>query len=175
MTATEVLARFRAAAGFDLTELASGTARAEIPIPEALANRLLAERLAAAGGPISNVVVHPLDGDALDAELTIPKLRIMPVVKLHASIERQATASDPTLVLRWSLPSLGPLAMFAGNIATYLGKLPPGIRVEGEQAFINIREVAASRGFADLLNYLTDLQVHTRRGAFTVTLGIKIT
>jgi hypothetical protein len=171
----DLLKRFRDAAGFELHELAGGTLHGEIPIPAPLANRLIAERLAASGGPVSSVRLHPLDGDALDAELTIPALRIVPIVKVHAVIERQATAANPVLLVRWSMPSLGPLAMFAGSVATYFKKLPPGVRIDGEQIAIDIREVAASRGYADLLNYVTDLQLHTRHGAFTVTLGIRIT
>jgi hypothetical protein len=174
LTGADLLKRFRDAAGFELRELAGGTLHGEIPIPEALANRLVAERLAASGGPVSSVRLHPLDGDALDAELTIPALRIMPVVKVHAVIERQATAAHPVLLVRWSMPSLGPLAMFAGNVASYFKKLPPGIRIDGDQATIDIREVAASRGLAELLDYVTDLQVHTRAGAFLLKVGLTI-
>ena len=160
--------------GIELGDVSGAVFSGDIPMTEALVNRLIAERLAVSGGPVSSVRLHPLDGDALDAELTIPALRIMPVVKVHAVIERQATAANPVLLVRWSMPSLGPLAMFAGNVASYFKKLPPGIRIDGDQATIDIREVAASRGVAELLDYVTDLQVHTREGEFLLKVGLRI-
>ena len=174
MTADDLRKRFRDTVGFELGEVSGAVFSGDIPVTEALANRLIAERLAVAGGPVSGVRVHPLDGDALDVELTIPALKILPVVRVHAVIERQAIPSDPVLRLRWSMPSLGPLAMFAGNVASYFRRLPPGIRVDGDLASIDIREVAASRGYAELLQYVTDLQVHTRAGAFVLKAGFKI-
>jgi hypothetical protein len=165
---------FRDATGFDLHELAGAALAGEIPIPEGLANRLIAERLRASGGPVSELRVHPLAGDAFEADLSIPAMRLLPTLQIHARIEQQPTPADPVLRLRWSMPSLGALASFAGSALAFFKSLPPGIRIDGDRLAVDIREVAASRGLSELLNYVTDLQLHTRPGVFLLGLGLKV-
>jgi hypothetical protein len=174
MRLDDVHKRFRSLAGFDLQELAGGTLAAEIPVPEALANRLIAERLPTANVPIADLRLRALERDAIEAHVTVKGSRMVPVLKIVAQIERQPQPHDPVLLLRWSMPAMGPLAMFAGPVLSHFRKLPPGIRMEGERIAVDVRELLASRGMADLLEFLTDLQVHTRAGTFLVRVGVRV-
>lgn len=166
--------RVRELFGFELSALAGVTMRGEVPVPDALANRLLAERLPGANLPFSDIRLSALDGDALEVQLTVAGATLLPVVKVAIRIERQPQPDDPVLRLRWTLPGVGPLAMFAGPLLSRLKKLPPGIRIDGDHIAVDIQELAASRQLAELLDYVTDLQVHTRRGAFLLTFGLRV-
>ena len=174
MPVEDLLRRVRALTGFDVAELAGATVAADIPVPDTLANRLIAERLRTMNVPVSDVRVRALDRDALEAHITVKGARMVPVLRILAQIERQPLPRDPLLVLRWSMPSMGPLAMFAGPVLSHFKKLPPGIRMDGERIMVDVRQLLAEQGLADVLEYLTDLQVHTRAGAILLRVGIRV-
>lgn len=172
--AGELRNRLRVLLGFDITEVAGATMSADVPVSDSLANRLLAERLSAGNLPFSDIRLHALDDDALEVQLTIAGATLLPVVKMAVRIERQPQPHDPVLLLRWSIPGAGPLTLLAGPLLSRLRKLPPGIRVEGEQIAVDIRALAAQQGMMELLDYVTDLQLHTRLGAFVLTLALRV-
>jgi hypothetical protein len=170
----ELRNRLSALLGFDITEISGATMRADIPVPDALANRLLAERLPAANLPFSDIHLYALDNDALEVKLTIAGATLMPVVKMAIRIERQPQPNDPVLLLRWSIPGAGPLTLLAGPLLSRLRKLPAGIRMEGEHVAVDIRQLAAQQGMSELLDYVTDLQLHTRLGACVLTVALRV-
>jgi hypothetical protein len=159
--------------GFSLRELAGADVTGNIPVTDALANSLIAQRLATRDVAVSQMRLNALDGDAFDAEVVI-KGGLVPVVHVHMQIEQQPRPDHPVLVLGWSLPSLGPLALLAGSFVSKLKNLPAGVRVEGKQVFIDIRALCSANGQAELLDHLTGLEVHTRQGAFLVHVELRV-
>jgi hypothetical protein len=100
---------------------------------------------------------------------------MLPSVRLVARIEQQPELPQrPLLVVRWSIPGMGPLAMFGGPALSFLKALPPGFRAEDDRIVVDIGELAASHGAGDLLRYLSKLQIHTRKGAVLVNFAAKI-
>jgi len=63
---------------------------------------------------------------------------------------------------------MGPLAMIAAPFLSNLKKLPPGIRIDGERAIVDLGELLRSRGLADLLTLITRLRVGTQAGRLVV-------
>jgi hypothetical protein len=59
----------------------------------------------------------------------------------------------------------GLFGLASGAIA---GMLPPGVRLAGERIEVDLREIAAQRGFADGFQYLTALQIHADEGRILV-------
>ena len=153
--------------GLDPRELAGATVSGEIPITDTLLNRLIGERLQQ-HAQVESVHVHPQEGDAAIIDVNT-RLRLLPTLRITARIEQQPDLPrDPTLLIRWSLPAAGPLAMLAGPVLSYLKALPPGIHVEGERAVVNVAVLLQDRGLGDVLQLLRRLAVHTRPGAFVV-------
>ena len=160
--------------GIDLQEL-SGTALAgEIPLPENLLNRLIAERLARAPSPVTAAQLQIQDAGAAIVQLSM-RARIIPSIRIALRIEAQPELPhNPVLLLRWSLPGLGPMALLAGPALALFKVMPPGVRIDGDRIAVDLRELLVSRGVGDLLAYVRDLRIGTRRGAFVVGFQIGV-
>jgi hypothetical protein len=63
------------------------------------------------------------------------------------------------------------LLSFAGAAARFFNVLPPGIRMEGDLIYIDIRALLEQRGLAQHLGYLKQLEVTTEEGRFVVSLS----
>ena len=165
----EQLRRF----GVEVEELAGTRVGGEVPLSAPLLNRLIAARLAGGRGPVAAVRVDPLDGNAFDVFVT-PSARLLPSITVRATIERQPELpSRPVLVLRWSIPAAGFLARLASPFIGGLKSLPPGVRIQDDQVFVDIRQMLDDRGMADLLGYVTALRVDTRAGVVVVTFELR--
>src|SRR5919106_2153033 len=135
--------------GFDLRELAGASASGEIPVPASVVNRLIAERLAS-NAQIASLHIEAQQGDAALIRV-VPRTRLVPAVTITAHIERQAEfPQDPRLLIRWSLPAAGPLALFAGPVLSYFKRMPPGVRLDGDCVVIDGPPVLRSRGVEDI-------------------------
>jgi hypothetical protein len=164
--------RIRHLLGIELDDLAGSFVAGELPIPEGVVNRLIAGRLAASGVPVSEARIEAHDDDRVTVRLELRGPRLLPGVTIAAQIEQQPSFPEPgVLALRWSMPGMGPLARFAGPALSLFGATPPGVRIEGDRAEVNIPEVLRSRGLGDLVRYIGGLRVHTRRG--TVIVGFE--
>jgi hypothetical protein len=153
--------------GFDLRELAGAAVSGEIPVPESLVNRMIAERLAS-NAQIASLHVEPQPDDAALIRV-VPRTRLVPPLTITARIERQAEfPNDPRLLIRWSLPAAGPLALLAGPVLSYFKRMPRGVRLDGDRAVIDLREVLSSRGLEDLGGLIRALTIHTQPGGFVV-------
>lgn len=152
--------------GIGVEDLPGATVAGDIPIPQSLLNRFIAQALARSQAPVSTVRLELLDGDRFLAHVTIRGLRLIPEVTVAAEVERQPDLpQSPVLTLRWSLPHLGAIARIASPFVSGLKGLPPGVRMEGERATVNVAELLASRGLADIVPLLARVEVHTRSGA----------
>jgi hypothetical protein len=168
-----LLGRLRNLAGNDLQELAGTAAAGEIALTNVVVNRLIAERLAATSGPVQAVQVEALDDDTFSAQLSL-RAKMVPNVRIVGRIEEQPEPRRPVLGIRWSMPGMGPLGMFAGPALTFLKALPPGLRAEDDRILVDVAELLRTQGLGELLPYLTKVQVHTRRGAFVLKFEVKI-
>ena len=166
--------KVRHALGIELSEVAGSVFAGEIPLPNALVNRLIAERLAAAQLPIAGVRVEAHDGDRLTIVLAM-RGSLFPDVTIAARIEEQPHFPAPAVLwLRWTLPAMRALSFFAAPALTYFKKLPPGIRVEGDRIALDGAELLRSRGLEELMAYMTRVNITTREGAIVVAFSLRV-
>ena len=158
--------------GFEPRDIAGASVNGELPISNAIVDRLIAEALKGRDLPVEKVTFEAQDADRMLVHLDLR--RPLPTIKMALRIDQQPQPDNPVLGLRWSLPGIGPLAAFATPALAFFKALPPGIRVEGDRIFVNIRDLATSRGFAEHLNYLRKLQVHATGGRLLATFEIRI-
>jgi hypothetical protein len=153
----------RARFGVDLREFAGANIAAEIPLSDEFVTRMIAERLA--NHPqIAAVRLQAQEGDTVAIEL-VPRFRLMPPLKIVARIELQPELPQhPFLLLRWSMPSAGPLALLAAPVLSYFKAMPKGIQMEGDRIALDLRELLRARGLEDLLEFIRALEIHTRPG-----------
>jgi hypothetical protein len=157
--AAELLAGLRQS-GF--RDVAGSRASVVLPVSRALLNRVVAQALQGTNAPVSSVDIRPHDGDRFDAVVTLTS-RFAPALPIVFAIERQPQfPDDPVLVLRWSF--LGGLGAFASRFLGSLGRLPPGLRLQGDRLFVDVRTLAANGPAAEALPFVTRLELHTTEG-----------
>jgi hypothetical protein len=165
--------RVRALLGIDLPELGGASLGGEIPLSNALVNRLVERQLAGRQLPVTGVRVEAHDGQQLTIALT-PRARFVPSITIAARIDQQPEfPHEPVLGLRWSIPGTGPLAAIAGPIIASF-RLPPGIRIVGDRVLVDVRELLQARGLGELLQYVAGLRVGTREGAVLVRFELRV-
>jgi hypothetical protein len=158
---------FRDRTGLELGEIAGSTLAGEIPISDALINRMLAQKLAQ-HAQIGSLRVQAQPNDSVAVQV-VPRARLMPPMNITARIERQPEfPGNPVLLLRWSMPAAGPLALFAGPMLSYFKAMPQGIRMDGDRVAVDLRELLRSRGLDDVVAFVRKLEVHTRPGGFVL-------
>jgi hypothetical protein len=159
--------------GLDLREFAGASASGEIPLSDDFINRLIAGRLA--NHPqISAVRIQAQEGDTIAIQV-VPRLRMMPPLRILARIERQPELPrHPFLLLRWTMPAAGPLALFAAPVLSYFKATPPGIRMDGDRVEIDLRALLRARGLEDVLGFIRALAIHTRPGGFVARFELGI-
>lgn len=161
--------------GIDLEELRGGTLAGEIPLTEALVNRLIAQRLGRSQGPVESAVVQAHDNQNLTVTVSMRAPRMMPSVKIAARIEQQPEFPDPAVLgLRWSMPGLGPLALLAAPALAYFKALPPFIRVDGDRIAVDLRGLLQAQGLGDLVHYVRSARVQTRTGVIVVQFELQV-
>ena len=147
--------------------MAGTTLAGEIPISEALVNRLLAQKLSG-HAQIDALRVQAQPNDNLAIQV-VPRARLMPPLNITARIERQPEfPANPTLLLRWAMPAAGPLALFAAPVLGYFKAMPRGISMDGDRIAVDLRELLRSRGLDEAIAFVRRLEVHTRPGGFVV-------
>jgi hypothetical protein len=173
----DIFGLLRSALGVQIDErdLAGGVVSGEIPLTNAAVNRLIAKQLQAAAGPVTAARVEALGEDRFTAELQVKAPVPIPPIRIMASIEQQPLfPSKATLGVRWSMPALGPLAMFAGPALGFLKKLPPGMQVDGDWLAIDIPAVLRDRGLDDVLPYIWGVRLRTRPGVVVLQFELRI-
>lgn len=155
--------------GIDPGDIAGTSLVGEIPIKEALINRLIARRLA--GHPhIASVHVTLLEADEALVRVE-PRTRLMPTISVALRIEQQPDlARDALLRLRWSLPASGLLTLVARAIVGYIKTMPPGVQIDRDVIVVDVRTLLRARGLEDVLGLLHRVAFHTRPGALLVQL-----
>ncbi len=152
----DLVRRLRASGFRDLT---GATVTAAVPVSEHLLNELIAASLPSRA-PVRSVSIRPEAGNHFSVRL-VPKAALLPAITLKLAIEQQPQLpSSPIVVLR--MVTLGGLfGLASGAIA---GLLPPGVTLQGERLFVDLRTIAAQHGAEEAFQYLTALQIETEAG-----------
>ena len=169
-----LLGRLRTLAGDSFQELAGTSVAGELPLTNALVNRLIAERLAASSGPVSGVQVEALDDDTFSAHVSL-RSKVIPGIRIVGRIEEQPELPQrPVLGIRWSMPGIGRLGMFAGPALTFLKALPRGLTAEDDRILVDVADLLRSQGLGELLPLISAIQLHARHGAFLLKFELRV-
>ena len=159
------LLREQQASGFP--DVAGARASVTLPLSDRLVSRLVAQSLPPSA-PISEIDLRAGNADRFSVRVRLTRPALLPPITVNLAIDQQpALPSHPVMTLR--LLSTG-LLSFAGVAARFFNVLPPGIRMDGDLIFIDIRTLLDRRGLAHHLRYLEHLEVTTEEGRFVVSL-----
>jgi hypothetical protein len=142
-------------------DLAGSRAAVDLAIPQSLINRAVAGALAGSESRLRavTVTIHPDFRFHLDLQLS---RGFIPSIPVEAVIDRQPELpGSPEIVFRWRLLVPG-LAALAGSAASFFATLPPGVRLEADRVFVDIRPILERAGAADLLPLLSEARLSTR-------------
>jgi hypothetical protein len=160
--------------GIELSEVSGTLLAGEVPLRNALVNRLIAQRLATTQSPVAGVHIEPHEGERFTIVLSM-RGSMMPDIRIEAHIEQQAEFPSPAVLgLRWTMPGMGRLSLLAGPALSYFKKLPPGIRLDGDRIEVAIPELLRSRGMGELMDYITRLHITTREGATIAAFALRV-
>ncbi len=148
-------------------EVAGARASVTLPVSDRLVSRLIAESLPATA-PLREVDVRASAGNRFSVRVRLTRPVLLPPITVNLAIEQQPQLPErPILVIR--LLSTGILS-FAGMAMRFLNVLPPGIRMDGDLVFIDLRTLLEQQGLAAHLNHLEAAAVTTDEGRFVVEL-----
>lgn len=140
-------------------DIAGSRVTARIPVSGSLVKMLVAHALEGATGPVREFDIRPHEGDRFDVLVTL-SWPFVPPLKVVATVEQQPQfPASPVLVLRWSL--LGALGLLAARVIASLGKLPAGVRLDGDRLALDIPALAAGGPAVTVLPYVKALELHT--------------
>jgi hypothetical protein len=146
-------------------DLAGSDGQAAIRVSERLLNTIIGEQLRGSAS-IRELHVSPRAGNRFGVRIVLAK-SFLPPISLEVLIDKQPSLpGDPVLGL--TLSGMGGLLRFAGPVAGFLKALPPGVRMEGDRVFVDIRAVLAPHGLTSILNYVEELLVATEEGRLLV-------
>jgi hypothetical protein len=161
--------------GPELQEVAGARVSGEIPVSEALLNRLVAERLRGGAGPLESVELQVRPGGVLLARVRLRKPRFAPAIMIAFTIERQPSPPESMdLVLQWTLPGLGIFAAVAAPVLSFFKSGPPGVRADGEHLLVDLAALARAQGYAALLPFVTGLRLATGDAVLVVAFDLSV-
>ena len=143
--------------------MAGARASVTLPLSDRLVTRLVAQSLPSSA-PISDIDLRAGNANRFSVRVRLTRPALLPPITVNLAIDQQPVLpSNPVFVLR--LLSTG-LLSFAGAAARFFNVLPPGIRIDGELLYIDLRTLLEQRRLAEHLNYLEQLEVTTEEGRF---------
>jgi hypothetical protein len=155
-----------------LRGLAGSEVHATIKISAPLLNEAVAA-FAAATPAISELTIHPHNGNRFDVRLGLAKPAFLPGMTMALAIERQPQLpGDPVLVLRLS-GGAAVLRLAAPAIASF-NILPPGVRLEGDRVLVDLRMLLQQHGQAHLLDYAQEVEIVTIEGGLVVFMHLQV-
>jgi len=149
--------------------LAGSDGHLALKVSEPLLNTILTEQLRGSTA-IRELRVSPRAGNRLAVRLSLVKPSFLPAISLDVTIDKQPSLPDDP-VLGATLSGLGGLMRFAGG---FVKSLPPGVRMEGERVFIDLRAALAPHGLTPVLNYLKDVAVGTEEGRLVLVFAVGV-
>lgn len=169
-------ARLQAVLAAQLASRFAGLSGSDAQATLRMADRLLNESIAASlppDGPLRSAVVHSLEGNRFDAIVTLTRPAFLPPLHVHLAIERGfILPQEPVLVLRITGGAGGLLKLAAPMLGS--AKLPPGLRLDGDRLFVDVRAALAARGHAKMLDFVRDLQFTTEDSTLVVRIAAAV-
>jgi hypothetical protein len=152
--------------------LAGSSAAATIPVADGLLNELIAQLLRP-DGPVRSLVLHARDRNQIAADVRVVRGTWSVPVSFTLEIDSQPVLPHrPVLGLRLRK---SPLLLTIGTLMVRLfAALPPGIAMDGERIEVDLAVLLARYDAAEVLTYLTDLQVSTEPGAVVLSVRARI-
>jgi hypothetical protein len=153
-------------------DFAGSDGQGSFKVSERLLNVILAEQLRGSTA-IRELQVSPRAGNRFAVRLALVKPSFLPPIPLEVIVDRQPSLpDDPVLAL--TLSGLGGLLRFAGPAAAFLKVLPPGVRMEGDRVFVDLRAALAPRGLTPVLDYVESVQLTTEEGRLVVSFKVRV-
>ena len=152
-------------------EAISGTsASVVLPISDELMSDLISKRLPSA---VRELEVKALAANHLSIAVRLRSPAWLPKINLKVGIHQQPHFPDtPVLVLRFL--SHATLASLVGPASRFFGTLPSWIQLEGDLVRVDFAELARDYDATDLLTYVRELKITTRKGAAVLTVDARI-
>jgi hypothetical protein len=167
--AAELIAAVRQS-GF--RDIAGSRLSITLPVSRALINRIVNHALARTTAPVSAIDIRPQDGDRFEAIVTLTS-KVAPPLPVRFNVDRQPQFPDsPALVLRWSF--LGGFGAIATRFVGGLARLPPGVRLEEDRLFVDVRTLLANQPAAEVLPFITRLELHTAADRATLDVDLQV-
>jgi hypothetical protein len=121
---------------------------------------------------VREISVRPRAGNSIDVRLKLAQT-FVPSLNLTLAIEQQPQLpATPELVLR--ITGAGGMLRFAAPAISSFGNLPPGMRLDGDRLFVDLRALLAHHGHRELLNYAEQLEVVTEEGTLIVLAQLRV-
>jgi len=153
-------------------ELAGSEARATIRIAAPLLNEAAAT-FAASAPAVRDVTIRPRAANHIDVQLKLARPAFLPSLNLTLLIERQPQLpANPELALR--LSGAGGMMRLAGPAINSFGALPPGVRLDGDHLFVDLRTLLQQHGHGELLDYVEQLQVMSEEGSLVLMVQLRV-
>lgn len=160
-----VLLREQQAAGF--ADVAGARVSATLPLSDRLLTRVILAHLPPTA-PVSALELRAHSGNRLTVRVRLAKPAFLPPFTIPLTIERQPDLpQSPVFVLRMS--SIGGLLSLAGPVARFFDVLPPGVQLQNERVFVNVRTMLEQQGAELALTFLEQLEVTTEEGRVVVS------
>jgi hypothetical protein len=147
-------------------DLAGSEGNAVIRVSERLLNSIITEQIQGSAS-IRELHVTPRAANRLGVRIVVAKPSFLPPITLDVIIDKQPSLPDDP-VLGLTLSGIGGLLRFAGPATGFFKALPPGVRMEGERVFVDLRAALAPHGLTTILNYVKDVAVGTEEGRLIV-------
>jgi hypothetical protein len=163
-----VLERLRASR---FSDLRGARLTASIPI----AGRLLNEIVGAAlppSLPVRDLHLQPHPGNRIGVRARLARVDFLPPLNVTAAIERQPELPDGPLVLR--LLTFPGLISLLGAALPLASKLPPGVRLDRDRVYVDLKAMAERQGYGDLLPLVAGIRLTTGEDSLIVELDIRI-
>ena len=148
-------------------DLAGARVSASIPVSERLLNELVVSAIPPSV-PVRDVTIQPRRGDRFSVRARLARIDFLPPITITVAIERQPELPDSPLVLR--LTSFPGLITMIGAAFPIASKLPPGIRMDKDRVLVDLKTLAESHGYADLLTLVEKVRLTTDEGKLIVAL-----
>ena len=121
---------------------------------------------------VREISVRPRAGGSIDVRLKLSQT-FVPTINVTLAIEAQPRLpANPELVLR--ITGAGGMLRFAAPAISSFGNLPPGMRLDGDRLFVDLRALLANYGQRELLNYAEQLEVLTEEGTLVVLAQLRV-
>jgi hypothetical protein len=147
-------------------DLAGSEGQAVFRVSERILNSIITEQLQGSAS-IRELHVSPHAGNRLGVRVVVVKPSFLPPINLEVLIDKQPSLPDDP-VLGLTLSGIGGLLRFAGPAAGFFKVLPPGVKMEGERVFVDLRAALAPHGLTTILDYVKDVAVGSEEGRLIV-------